>query len=655
MMHTAQELLAKHNIAYVPTKKSNYATNCPNCSGGYLNVKVERDGVAWFCHQCQERGRESFEQNSAKSGGGLGPIKATHDYTDEGGKLLFQVLRFEPVGQLKQFRQRTGPDQEKWSIKGVRIVPFRLPELIEDVAAEHVVFIVEGEKDVNTLRARNIPATCNPMGAGKWRDDFGPIFDGADVVICGDNDQPGRDHVLKVARALRGHAAHIRVLDLKSIWPEIEESDDITDWFAAGHSAEELWSTCDQLKDWQEPAATNGKDSAKEEAGSTEHDFPLISFENIVLDTGRRGYSVKGLLPRSGLVVIWGPPKCGKSFWATDVGLHIALNWEYRGRRVQQATVVYIILEGRHGFPARIEAFKQHHGVQSAPFHLITKPLDLVRKADALIASIEAQLGDERPGVVFIDTQNRSLAGSESKDEDMAAYLAAAGKIEEKFGCLIVIIHHCGIDATRPRGHTSLSGTVEVQIAVKRGGDGEVITTVELAKDMEEGTEIFSRLVPVDVGADPDGDPITSLVVIPVNSAAPKAAKRNVKLPKGAQIALRALQEAIAEGGEVPPASNHIPPSVKAVSIERWRDYENVTDHRPTTPPPSSEGGRLCEWRIQLARVLTEGSIRDGSGTRAGHAQPCCSVTCELLTPTHCFVCLNRQTDLMRWTTLRPL
>jgi hypothetical protein len=31
---------------------------------------------------------------------------------------------------------------------------------------------------------------------------------------------------------------------------------------------------------------------------------------------------------------------------------------------------------------------------------------------------------------------NRSLVGSESKDEGMSAYIAAAGKIEEEFGCL---------------------------------------------------------------------------------------------------------------------------------------------------------------------------------------------------------------------------
>ena len=89
--------------------------------------------------------------------------------------------------------------------------------------------------------------------------------------------------------------------------------------------------------------------------------FPLRAFENIRLDTERRGYLVKGLIPSNGLVVVWGPPKCGKSFWAADLGMHIALGWDYRGRKVQQAPVVYIALEGRHGFPARVEAFRRHH------------------------------------------------------------------------------------------------------------------------------------------------------------------------------------------------------------------------------------------------------------------------------------------------------
>ncbi len=139
--------------------------------------------------------------------------------------------------------------------------------------------------------------------------------------------------------------------------------------------------------------------------------FPLVAFKDIRLDTRQRNYLIKHVLPRRGLAVIWGARKSYKSFIAYDMAMHIALDWYYHGYRAQQATVVYIALEGREGQAARKEAFGKYHNV-TAPFYLITVPLDLVKQHRELIASIEMQLGDIRPGAMFIDTLNRSLVGS---------------------------------------------------------------------------------------------------------------------------------------------------------------------------------------------------------------------------------------------------
>lgn len=266
-VRSAQELLRLHGIDYVATKHGKFTTNCPDCNGGYLNVKVENDKVVWYCHSCDRGGSEKYEIPDTPSSD-LGPIKAVYDYSDENGALLFQALRFEPINQPKQFRQRTSPDQKKWSIKDVRIVPFRLPELIEAVENDRLVFVVEGEKDVLTLASHGIAATCNPMGAGKWRAAFDKFFQDADVVICGDNDQPGRDHVLKVARNLRPVTRCLRILDLRTIWPDIGESDDISDWFAAGGRGETLFDAIGRIEPflddsdeppWESPNKINGK------------------------------------------------------------------------------------------------------------------------------------------------------------------------------------------------------------------------------------------------------------------------------------------------------------------------------------------------------------------------------------------------------------
>ena len=171
----------------------------------------------------------------------------------------------------------------------------------------------------------------------------------------------------------------------------------------------------------------HGGPHAPERTKSRRPKFQLVAFKDIRLDTERRNYLIKGLLPDRGLVVMWGPPKCYKSFCATDMGLHISLGWEYRGRRVQQATVVYCALEGKSSQPDRFGAFKQHYKIEEAPFYLITEPLDLISEAQKLITDIETQLDGVCPGVI-IDTLNRSLVGSEFEGRGYGSLLGRSGQ-----------------------------------------------------------------------------------------------------------------------------------------------------------------------------------------------------------------------------------
>jgi AAA domain len=271
--------------------------------------------------------------------------------------------------------------------------------------------------------------------------------------------------------------------------------------------------------------------------------FPLVPFNQLNSGTSS-ACLVKGLIPRVGIAAVWGPPKCGKSFWAFDLAMHSALGWEYRRRRVIAGTVIYCAFEGAEGFKARASAFRQHHNVASdtdVPFFLMPTRIDLVKDHAGLIASIQAQ--SQTPVLVVLDTLNRSLCGSESSDEDMSAYLNAADAIREAFQGAVIIVHHCGVDGTRPRGHTSLTGTVDAQLAVKRDAAENVLVTVEHMKDGPEGDVIGSRLERVELGADEDGDPITSCVIVPVEISDRKAAE-GPRLTKNQQTMFSILHDA---------------------------------------------------------------------------------------------------------------
>jgi hypothetical protein len=202
----------------------------------------------------------------------------------------------------------------------------------------------------------------------------------------------------------------------------------------------------------------------------------------------------------------------------------------------------------------------------------MASPIGLVADHAALIASIRAALGDTNPAAIAIDTLNRSLAGSESDDRDMAAYVKAADAIRDAFNCAVVIVHHCGHEGTRPRGHSSLMGAIDAQIAVKRDAADDIIATVELMKDGPQGEEFASRLEVVEIGIDDDGDKITSCVIVPVEGLEPQKEKPK-KLPAAAAKALKALHEIIDDAGTIPPHDSYIPPQIKTVLVEQWRAH----------------------------------------------------------------------------------
>jgi hypothetical protein len=267
----------------------------------------------------------------------------------------------------------------------------------------------------------------------------------------------------------------------------------------------------------------------------------LMPFNDITLSTARR-YLVKGVAPYPGLTVIWGPPKSGKSFWTLDLALHVALGREYRGKRVHQGPVIYCCFEGQSGISARVEAFRLRflpEDADSVPFFLQPAPMDLIKEHQDLIGAIRA---NANPVAVVLDTLNRSLNGSENSDEDMGNYIKAADAIREAFDCSVLVVHHCGNNDSRPRGHTSLTGAADARLAVTRDLAKNILVEIEFMKDGEGCEAIISKLESVEVGTDQDGETITSCVVVPSEAVAPE--HRGTRLTPNQQTMLDVLVRA---------------------------------------------------------------------------------------------------------------
>jgi hypothetical protein len=191
------------------------------------------DPVACRDHVRGKLGLPPFEPGKKKNGGGAAwTLVSEHSYRDEAGAPYLRVCKYFDDKGKKQYPQShwVGSKWAKGKPKGPKL-PYRLPELLA-ASANTLVHIAEGEKCCDALAKLGFVATTNSEGAGKWSSDLNKHFKGRNVVIIGDNDQPGRKHVEHVAKSLHGVAETVRTLDLAQHWPgdPMPQGDDVADW-----------------------------------------------------------------------------------------------------------------------------------------------------------------------------------------------------------------------------------------------------------------------------------------------------------------------------------------------------------------------------------------------------------------------------------------
>lgn len=596
MGEIARTLLGEPNPRHSSGTDLRYGTNG--------SLSIDPDAGVWFDHESAEGGgvldllaRQGLQNGSAldwlRDRGFLPPrdvergprpapgprvAVATYDYIDEHGEVVFQVVRYEPKTFRQRRRARPGDDPKDirdgwvWSVKGIALVPYRLPELLEDLAADRAVMIVEGEKDVDALRLRGIPATCNPMGAGKWSADLDRHFRGADVIILPDNDEPGRKHRDLVAGRLAGIASRVRSLDLPGLSPK----GDAADWLDAGGSAEELY----HLVETRARAPGDAPPASR---------FGALWLDAIPGTGNIAPWIVKGIVPGGGFGAIVGQPGCGKSFLALDLAfttsvLAIAEGEDARwfGRRVRPVGVAYIAAEGQGGFHKRVEALIKRFKVADLgryPFVLYPTALDLRSDTDvgplgeelkAISVRMRARMGVPL-GLVIVDTLNRVLAGGdENAPEDMGAFIRNCGRLQEATGgATVVPVHHMNAAGTRERGHSSLRGALDFMIEVERGETGNV-WKVAKQKDDSDGLSFPFGLVSQLLGLDEDGDAITSCLVQATDASGIGASPdKGKKLPPQALTAYQILFRYCDDHGQRRFVDGRDRP---CVTLQAWQD-----------------------------------------------------------------------------------
>ncbi|MBA7531592.1 DNA primase [subsurface metagenome] len=381
-------------------------------------------------------------------------IVKTYDYTDPGGKLLFQVCRMEP----KSFRQRKPDDKGGWiwKITGVKRVLYRLPEII--TATE--VLIVEGEQDADNLSDLGFTATTCPMGAGKWKTEYSSFLKGKDVVLIPDNDNEGREHMTQVAQGLQGKVKGLKWLDL----PELKDKGDVSDFIKASkdkdQAAEKLAVMIEGASPYKPEKERQTSYTAKE-LMSTEFPEPR--------------WAVPEIIPE-GCNILAGKPKMGKSMMCLNLAIAVTTGGKAFGEiDVEKGSVLYLALEDT-GRRLKVRLTEMLQG-SAAPDNLYIE-LACPKIENGKLPELDKKMEEIKDlRLVVIDTLQIIRPAHTGKYKTPYAIdsedIRVIKDLADKHGIAIIIVHHLRKTESEDimddiSGTFGLTGAADGVLAIKR-------------------------------------------------------------------------------------------------------------------------------------------------------------------------------------------
>lgn len=362
-------------------------------------------------------------------------IAAEYSYRDERRALRYQVVRY--VG--KQFAQRRpngSPNHFIWNMHGVEAIPYRLPELLADPVA--TVFICEGEKDCDNLAELGFVTTCNHGGAGKWKAEISHWFKGRNVVILPDNDAVGETHARDVAAKLAGIADSVRILTL----PGLPEKGDVSDWIAAGGTAE----TLDALLAQARPAP----------AGPAPPWVLTRPSEWVGRDVGRRIFVMEDWLPLGEYVSLYGVAGARKTDFILQALMAASAGLPFCGYPTSHYVTIGLFCEDtEEELVRRIDRIAAFYGRTRADFtgfyfaslvgceHTEFASFEFGRLVvEEAFQLFEKQIAEITAGLVALDTIADFFGGDEVKRREVSQFLRLLNGACFRNHCTIIGSRH---------------------------------------------------------------------------------------------------------------------------------------------------------------------------------------------------------------------
>lgn len=303
------------------------------------------------------------------------------------------------------------------------------------------VFLVEGERDVDTLKSMDLAAVSLPDGASsKWENSYTETLKNRSIFILPDNDEPGRKYAELCANNLCS-VADVWVVDLAKAWPEIPAKGDFSDMVGAmGKDAayDAMYAELENTHKWTPSAEAEPEKPKQKKPGLAF--ITATDLQNADLPPVQ--FLVDDILP-AGTSLLSAASKIGKSWMVLDLGLAIAAGTPFMGHDTHQAGVLYLALEDSQ---TRLQdrmnkVLNRGKAPGGMRFSIVAPNLD-----EGLLEVLAADLQtNPETKLIIIDTLQKIRGVAKAREsgyEQDYREMAAVKKFVDERGISVLFVHH---------------------------------------------------------------------------------------------------------------------------------------------------------------------------------------------------------------------
>lgn len=212
---------------------------------------------------------------------------------------------------------------------------------------------------------------------------------------------------------------------------------------------------------------------------------------------------VEGIIPRTGVMMLYGETGIGKSYAAIDLAFAVTAGYDWAGRDTSAFEVLYIPTEDAHGIYQRNTLIaRQKELPEDYKPLIVSGNFDLSRNSETVAKLIENLRGVPGPiGLVIIDTMQMALGGAdENSATEATAIVENCRRLSLYLDCAVMLVHHSGKDGTKKaRGSSAFMAAMDTVIQMTKNNSGIVLKVVK-QKNGPGGLTCKGRLLPTDDG-----------------------------------------------------------------------------------------------------------------------------------------------------------